>query len=350
MDSASQGLLIKPEAMKLGDIAGSLKATLEGNADLEIDSIQPLEEATARDLSFLSNPRYLEKLDSTRAGAVILGRDVPGPGCAVLRVDDAYFGFAMALELFKPGPGGTPGTDPTARVHPEASIGADARIGAHVSVGCGAQIGARAILHPGACIYPGAVIGDDFVAHANAVVRENTSIGDRVTVLSGAILGSEGFGNIPLPGGGVHKMPQIGRLEIGDDVDIGANTTIDRATIGVTRIRSGAKLDNLVMIAHGCQIGAEALLASQTGLAGSTTVGDRVQMGGQTGAAGHLVVGDDARVAGRTGIVNDVPPGATVSGFPHREAGRWRREEAALRRLPDLLKRVLRLERAGADR
>ncbi len=336
--------------MKLREIAGSLNAELEGDGDLEIDSIQPLEEAESRDLSFLSNPRYLEKLVATRAGAVILGRDVPGPGCAVLRVDDPYIGFAMALELFKPDRGGSPGIHPAASVDPTATLGPDAAVGAHVSIGAGARIGARAILHPGVCIYPGAVIGDDFLAHANVVVRENTSIGDRVTVLSGAVLGSEGFGNIPLPGGGVHKMPQIGRLEIGNDVDIGANTTVDRATIGVTRLESGAKLDNLVMIAHGCQIGSEALLASQTGLAGSTTVGARVQMGGQVGAAGHLTVGADARVAGRAGLVNDVPAGATVSGFPHREAGRWRREEAALRRLPDLLKRVLRLERARGER
>jgi UDP-3-O-[3-hydroxymyristoyl] glucosamine N-acyltransferase len=350
MDSAPVVLLIHPSPMKLGDIAASLDAGLEGNAELEIDSIQPLEEAGERDLSFLSNPRYLDKLKTTRAGAVILGRDVASPGCAVLRVEDPYFGFAMALELFKPDASGSPGTDPSARVHPEATIGSAASIGAHVSVGSGAQIGARAVLHPGVCVYPDVVIGDDFVAHANAVIRENTTIGDRVTVLSGAILGSEGFGNIPLPGGGVHQLPQIGHLEIGDDVDIGANTTVDRATIGVTRIKSGAKLDNLVMIAHGCQIGSEALLASQTGLAGSTTVGARVQMGGQAGAAGHLVVGEDARVAGRTGIINDVPAGATISGFPHRAAGRWRREEAALRRLPDLLKRVMRLERAQGER
>lgn len=336
--------------MKLGDIAESLQAELEGDAQLEIESIQPLEEAGSRDLSFLSNPRYSDKLEATRAAAVILGRDVPGPGCAILRVEDPYFGFAMALELFKPSTGGEPGIDPSAAIHPEASVGSAASIGAHVSVGRGAKVGARAVLHPGVCVYPGAIIGDDFVAHANAVIRENTTIGDRVTVLSGAVLGSEGFGNIPLPGGGVHKMPQIGRLVIGDDVDIGANTTVDRATIGTTRIHSGAKLDNLVMIAHGCQIGSESLLASQTGLAGSTTVGERVQMGGQAGAAGHLVVGDDVRVAGRTGIVNDVPSGATISGFPHREAGRWRREEVALRRLPELLKRVMRLERGQTKR
>ena len=336
--------------MKLGEIAGSLNAELEGDGQLEIDSIQPLEEAGGRDLSFLSNPRYLDKLAGTGAGAVIVGRDVQGPGCALLRVDDPYVGFAMALELFKPSSASETGVDASARVHPEARVGPDASIGAHVSVGAGAQVGARAVLHPGVCIYPGAVVGDDFVAHANVVVRENTTIGDRVTVLSGAVLGGEGFGNIPLPGGGVHKMPQIGRLEIGDDVDIGANTTIDRATIGATRIATGAKLDNLVMIAHGCRVGSESLLAAQTGLAGSTTVGKRVQMGGQVGSAGHLVVGDDARIAGRAGITNDIEPGVTASGFPARDAGRWRREEAALRRLPDLLKRVLRLERARAER
>jgi UDP-3-O-[3-hydroxymyristoyl] glucosamine N-acyltransferase len=331
--------------MKLAEIAESLGAELEGDGNKEIRGLQPLEDAEAQHLSFLSNPRYAAKLKGTRAGALIVGRDVDGPGCALLRVDDAYVGFAMALEIFKRPLLLAAGVAASADIASDAQVGEGARIAAQVTIGARSRIGARVTLHPGVRIYPDVTIGDDFVAHANAVVREGTKIGDRVQILSGAAIGTEGFGNIPIPGGGVHTLPQIGHVEIGDDVSIGANTTIDRATIGVTRIESGVKLDNLVMVAHGCTIRRDALIAAQVGLAGSTIVGRRVQLGGQAGAAGHLTIGDDVRAAGRTGVQSDVPDGELIAGFPWRPAREWRREEVAIRRLPSILKRLRRLER-----
>ncbi len=336
--------------MKLGEIARALDATLEGDPELEIDDLQPLDAAGPRSLSFVANQRYLAQLKTTRAGAVILGPGVAGPGCAVLRAENPYLAFARVLGLFARPVLPPLGIAPSAHVSPRARICKDARIAPGAVIGEGAEIGDRASLFPGVVIYPEARIGDDFTAHANAVVRERVRIGNRVTLGPGVVIGGDGFGFLPLPGGGVFKLAQIGTVEIADDVEIGANTTVDRATIGTTRIDRGAKIDNLVMIAHGCRIGAEALLAGQTGLAGSTIVGERVQMGGQVGAAGHLTIGDDVRVAAQSGIDNDVPPGAVIGGYPAMDARLWRRVAAAAHRLPDLLRRVRRLERLlGAE-
>lgn len=335
--------------MKLGEIARALNASIEGDEALEIDDLQPLDVAGPRSLSFLSNQRYLAQLATTRAGAVILGPGVPGPGCAVVRVDNAYLGFALALQLFARPVLPPHGVEPSAHVAASASVGPGARIAPGVVVGEGAVIGARAALFPGVVIYPEVRIGDDFTAHANAVVRERVTIGDRVTLGPGVVLGGDGFGFLPIPGGGVFKLAQIGTVEVADDVDIGANTTVDRATIGATRLERGVKLDNLVMVAHGCRIGAESLLAGQTGLAGSTVVGERVQLGGQVGAAGHLEIGDDVRAAAQSGIDNDVAAGTTIGGYPAMDVRLWRRVSAAVHRLPELLRRVRRLERHLGD-
>ncbi|MDG2306017.1 MAG: UDP-3-O-(3-hydroxymyristoyl)glucosamine N-acyltransferase [Candidatus Binatia bacterium] len=336
--------------MRVADIACALEAVVEGDATLEVDELAPLDGAGPRSLSFLSNPRYAPQLATTGAGAVILGPDVEGPGCTVLRVADAYLAFAKALELFDRPIQLPEGVDPRAFVADSAEIAAGARIAPGVHVGENARIGARAALHPGVVVYPDVSIGDDFTAHANVVVRERVRIGHRVTLAAGVALGGEGFGYIPLPDGGVWNMRQIGTVEIEDDVEIGANTTIDRAAIGVTRIEKGAKIDNLVMIAHGCRIGPEALIAAQTGLAGSTTVGARAQLGGQVGSAGHLSIGEGARIAAQSGVPGDVPEGAVMGGYPAMDVGLWRRVSAAARKLPELLRRVRRLERAlGKD-
>ncbi|HZR81932.1 MAG TPA: UDP-3-O-(3-hydroxymyristoyl)glucosamine N-acyltransferase [Candidatus Binatia bacterium] len=331
--------------MKLGDVANAIGATVEGDAALEVDDLQPLESAGPRSLSFVSNPRYIPQLRDTRAGAVILGPDVEGPGCAVLRVPNAYLGFAQALAVFARPVVPPLGVDASARVDPAATIGDGARIGAQVSIAAGVRIGRNCTLFPGVVVYPDVTIGDDCVLHANVVLRERVRIGNRVVLGSGVAVGGDGFGFLPFPGGGVFKLQQIGTVEIADDVEVGANTTIDRATIGVTRIERGAKLDNLVMVAHGCTVGEEALLAAQVGLAGSTTIGARVQLGGQVGTAGHLTVGEGARVAAQSGVPNDVAAGATVGGYPAMDAALWRRVSAAIHRLPDLLRRVRRLER-----
>lgn len=332
--------------MRLADIARALDATVEGDAELEIDDLQPLDEAGPRSLSFVSNQRYLRQLETTRAGAVILGPNVEGPGCAVLRVANPYMAFALALRLFERPVDPPSGIAPGAHVSPTARIGEGARIAPGVVIGDGVVIGARARLHPGVVIYPEVTIGDDFLAHANVVVRERVRIGHRVTLGPGVVLGGDGFGFLPLPKGGIFKLPQIGTVELGDDVEIGANTTVDRATIGTTRLANGVKLDNLVMVAHGCRIGEESMLAGQSGLAGSTIIGKRVQFGGQVGAAGHLEIGDDVRVAAKSGIDNDVPAGRVIGGYPEMDIRLWRRIAAAVQKLPELLRRVRRLERA----
>jgi UDP-3-O-[3-hydroxymyristoyl] glucosamine N-acyltransferase len=330
--------------MKLADIAAALEGTVEGDATIEIDALEPLDQAGAGHLSFLSNPRYASQLPTTRASAVILGPGVTGPGCAVLRVADAYLAFAKALTLFARPVLPREGIDRGAHVAEDATIGPGARIGPGAVVGSGARIGARAVLHPGVVVYPDVVIGDDFTAHANCVIRERVRIGDRVLLGPGVVIGGDGFGFVPLPGGGVWKMAQVGTVEIGDDVEIGANSTVDRATIGRTVLERNVKLDNLVMVAHGCRIEEAALLAGQTGLAGSTIVGARAQLGGQVGSAGHLRVGADARVAAQTGLSKGIPDGASVAGYPSMEIGLWRRAIAATRHLPELFRRVKRLE------
>lgn len=331
--------------MRLGDIASAIGAAVEGSPEVEIEGLAPLDAAGPAELSFVSNPRYLARLGETRAAAVILGPGVAGPGCAVLRAPVPYLAFARALALFARPVLPEPGVHPGARVDPAARLGPGARVSPGVTIGAGARIGANCAIFPGVVVYPEVVVGDDCVIHANAVLRERVRLGDRVVLGPGAVIGGDGFGFLPLPGGGLHKLHQIGTVEIGDDVEIGANTTIDRATIGVTRIERGAKIDNLVMVAHGCTVGPEALLAAQVGLAGSTVVGARVQLGGQVGAAGHLEIGEGARVAAQSGIANDVAAGATMGGYPALDAGLWRRVSAAVQRLPELVRRVRRLER-----
>lgn len=331
--------------MRLGDIASAVGARLEGSADVEIDGMDPVETAGPRSLSFVANPRYLGRLGATRAGALILGPGVAGPGCPVLRASNPYLAFARALALFARPVLPAPGVDPGARVDPAAVIGPDVRVAAGVTIGAGARVGRGSAIFPGVVVYPEVEIGEDCVLHANVVLRERVKLGSRVVLGPGAVIGGDGFGFLPLPGAGVLKIQQIGSVEIGDDVEIGANTTIDRATIGVTRVERGAKIDNLVMVAHGCTVGEESLLAAQVGLAGSTVVGPRVQLGGQVGAAGHLTIGAGARAAARSGIANDVEAGATVGGYPAMDATLWRRVSAGVRRLPEILRRLRRLER-----
>ncbi len=332
--------------MRLADIAARVGAALEGDPDLEITELQPLDQAGPGALSFLANPRYAHLLPASQASAVILAPGVTGPGCAVLRCTDPYRAFGQATALFVREVMPDEGIDGAAAVHPAARLGPGVRVGPLVFVGAGATIGARTTLHPGVVIYPGASLGEDCVLHAHAVVRECVTVGSRVVVGAGTVLGSEGFGYLPLPGGGIVRLPQIGSVVVEDDVEIGATTTIARAAIGATRVGRGSKIDNLVMVAHGCRLEEEVLIAAQTGLAGSTQVGARTQLGGQVGTAGHLRIGAEARVAAKAGVTSDVADGATVAGFPALDVGLWRRAMVALRRLPDLLRRVQRIERA----
>ena len=337
--------------MELRELARALRCALRGDGSVEIVGVASIEDAPPGTLTFLADRRLAASLGTTRAAAVILPPDAADVAIPSLRTPHPYLAFVAAVELFHPpAPRPEPAVHPTAVVASSAVVGPGAWIGAHVVVGERVRIGRDATLHPNVTIYPDAEIGDGFTAHAGVVVRERVRIGDRVVLHAGAVIGSEGFGHLPLPDR-IRRIPHVGTVVIEDDVDIGANTTVDRAPLAATVIARGTKIDNLVMVAHGCRIGPECLIAAQVGLAGSTTLGRRVMVGGQVGFAGHLTVGDGAQVAAQSGVAGDVPAGSVYGGYPATDVRVWRRVSGAVARLPALLRRVRRLERqvGGAD-
>jgi UDP-3-O-[3-hydroxymyristoyl] glucosamine N-acyltransferase len=332
--------------MKLIELGRRIDAELRGDGDVEITGVAGLDDAEPGTLSFLSDAKHAHKLATTRASAVVVRPDAADTMMPTLRAPNPYLAFVRAVELFHPPQRPPTGVHPSAVVDTTATIGAGAAIGPNVVVGAGVVIGPDATLHPNVTIYAGARIGAGFTAHAGAVVRERVVIGDRVILHAGAVVGSDGFGYIPLPDRH-HRIPQIGTVELGDDVEIGANATIDRATLGVTRIGAGTKIDNLVMVGHNCELGERCMLAGQAGLAGSTKLGDLVLMGGQAGAGGHLTIGAGTMIAAQTGIHRDIPAGAAYGGYPAMEVRRWRRVTMSIPRVPELFRRIRRLEKAA---
>jgi UDP-3-O-[3-hydroxymyristoyl] glucosamine N-acyltransferase len=338
--------------VKLREIAERLECRLEAgaaDADVEIHGVAGIERAGPGDLTFVANPRYHALIGQTRASAVILGLPAPGEGgaslsCAVLRAENPYLAFAHAVDLLVQTPPPAKGVDGLSSVAADAVLGPDVSIGPFVVVGAGASIGARTIVYPNSVIGAGARLGDDCVIHSRVSIRERVVIGNRVIVQDGAVIGSDGFGFVKQTDGTHFKIPQHADVIIEDDVEIGANTTIDRPAVGETRIRAGAKIDNLVQVAHGVSIGRRALLAAQVGIAGSTVIEDDVVLAGQVGVAGHLRIGTGASATAQTGIPNSVDPGALVSGYPAIPNRDWLRASAIFRHLPDLRKRVADLE------
>lgn len=313
--------------------------------DVEIIRVAGIEEAQKGDLTFVANRKYIRHIRTTRASAIILGEDVPPVSIPSLRTEDPYLAFAKALEIFFVPRKPDPGIHPTAVVAEDAEIGPDASIGAYAVVGKGCRLGARVVLYPHAVLYPGVRIGDDTVLHSHVVVREDCRIGNRVVLQNGVVVGSDGFGFAPTRDGAFYKICQTGSVVIEDDVEIGANTTIDRAAVGETVIRSGAKLDNLIQIGHGSRVGRNSVLAAQVGLAGSTHLGDAVWVGGQAGFAGHLEVGDRAVITAQSGTSHDIEPGTVVSGSPAIENAAWLRATAVFAKLPQLSRRLRDLEK-----
>ena len=324
--------------MKLHELAARLECRLEGDGDIEIHRVAGLDEAVSGDLTFFANAKYAAALRATRASAVILGEDVEAVPCAMLRTRNPYLAFGRAVQLFAEPWTPAAGVHSRAFVAEDAQIAPDASIGAFCVVEQGARIGARTIVHAHAVIGPKAELGADCVIHSHVSIRERAQIGNRVVIQNGAVIGSDGFGFAHSADGTHVKIPQVGAIVVEDDVEIGANTTIDRPAIGETRIRAGAKIDNLVQIAHGVSIGRNSLLAAQVGIAGSTTLEDSVTLAGQVGVAGHLTIGKGTVATAQTGIPNSVDPASFVSGYPAIPNRDWLKSSAIFRKLPELRK------------
>ena len=309
-----------------------------------------IDQAAPGDLTFLANSRYHAQLSTTRASAVIVGEDEPvDVPVALLRSRQPYLSFAQAVRLFVTPSVPPPGIDRLAAIASDATIAEQPSIGPFVVVGAGVTIGRRAVIYPNVVIGAGASIGDDCVIHAGVSIRDRVVVGHRVTVLDGAVIGSDGFGFVRQADGTHVKIPQHADVVIEDDVEIGANTTIDRPAVGETRIQAGTKVDNLVQIAHGVRIGRRSLLASQVGIAGSTVLEDDVTLAGQVGVNGHIHIGKGAVASGKTGVTRNVAPGAFISGYPGMPNREWRKSQVLLRHLPDLKKRVDDLEQRLAE-
>jgi len=325
-------------------IAEALGATLEGDPARVIRGVAPLEGAGPEHVSFLVHPRYARAAATSAAGALVVGRDVEGLPQALLRVDSPQTALIALLRMFHPEPSVAAGIHATAvvaggaRVHPTAFVGAcaviepNARVGARSSVGALCFVGA------------GAMLGDDVVLHPRVVVMEGVAIGDRVVVHAGAVLGADGFG-YAFDGTAHRKIPQVGGLRIEDDVEIGANSTIDRATLGETRIGRGSKIDNLVQVGHNCDVGEDVILVSQVGVSGSCRIGNRAVLAGQVGVADHVTIGAGAVLFAKSGVPNDVPAGEIWAGIPSRPVGEMRRIWAAETLLPELFRKVRALEK-----
>jgi UDP-3-O-[3-hydroxymyristoyl] glucosamine N-acyltransferase len=331
--------------MKLGELATKLGAELRGDAELEVTGVKGIEEAGPAEVTFVANPKYASLARKTRAVAVLVEPAFPQIEAATLRVKDPYLAFARTLALFYQPPVYSPGIHPTAVIDPTAEIGAGAHIGAYVVIGPNVKLGAQATLLPHVVLYPGVEAGSRFFAHAHAVVREFCILGDDVTLENGVIIGADGFGFAKNEQGDWEKIPQSGPVRIGNRVDVQANATIDRATVGETRIGHGTKVDNLVQIGHASHVGENTLICAQTGLAGSSVIGNNVILTGQTGVAGHCSVGDGVILTAQSAVSHDIPPGKIISGSPGFDNRVWLRAVLLFQRLPELAKRLDRVEK-----
>jgi UDP-3-O-[3-hydroxymyristoyl] glucosamine N-acyltransferase len=331
--------------MKLSEIASHLGCEVHGDGDIVITGLAGMEHAGPSELTFLANPKYAPKVKNTRAAAILVTEPVKGLPIASVISANPYLAFARALALFYQPPRPGPGIHPAAEIAPSARIGDGASVGAYVVVGENARIGRNAILYPHVVIYAGAEIGDDFIAHSHSVVREFCRVGHRVILQNGVVVGGDGFGFAKRDDGTHEKIVQSGVTVIEDDVEIQTLTSVDRATVGETRVKRGAKIDSLVQVGHASVVGEDNIICAQVGMAGSSILEKNVLLAGQVGVSGHLTVHDNAIVYAQSGIGGDVAAGAVISGSPAFEAGEWRRAVTAFQRLPELLKTVRELKK-----
>ena len=387
-------------ALTIKEVAQIVGGIVDGDTGQNIQNVAKIEEAGSGDITFVANRKYVRHLKETRATAVLIPQDLEvkagsgeeaspgksgaivipaepeiqsgadesaraaqvksgsdvirqdreaGSGPILIRVADPYFAFLkIVVALNPPKPLIESGIHESAVIGVGSDIGENISIGARVVIGRDCSIGSGTTVMPGVVIGDGAKIGSDCLIHANCSIREKVIIGNRVVLQDNVVIGGDGFGFAPVDGV-YHKIPQIGTVVIEDDVEIGAGTTVDRATLGETRIKKGAKLDNLIQIAHNCVIGENTVIAAQVGLSGSTIIGDQVRVGGQAGFSGHLEVGDGASIGGKAGVLKDVPSGIMVSGFPARPHLEDMRKEAAIAKLPKTIKEIRELKKRLAE-
>jgi UDP-3-O-[3-hydroxymyristoyl] glucosamine N-acyltransferase len=334
--------------MKLSELAALTGARCAaGDAEIEVEGAAGLDQAKLGQVAFLSNPRYTARVNTTGASAIYVGEDfeISRTDVAVLRAKEPYLAFTRALIVFNPEPDFVAGIHPSAVVDSSAMVAGSSMIGPNAVIAPHAKIGERVQIHPNVTIAANVSIGDDSVINAGVSIRANSVLGRRVIVHNNAVIGSDGFGFAKDEERRWLKIPQTGRVVIEDDVEIGAGSAIDRASTGETRIKRGAKLDNLIQIGHSCTVGEDALLCAQVGMAGSSRVGDRVILTGQVGIGGHITVGDDAILYPQSGVPNDVAPGAILVGTPAFEVSAFWRAIAVFKKLGDLPKRIRALEK-----
>jgi UDP-3-O-[3-hydroxymyristoyl] glucosamine N-acyltransferase len=330
--------------MRLRELAEKLGCRLVGDGEIEVRGLASFEEAMGGEVTFAADPRHLSRLEATRASAVIVRDGVPASAKPTLLASDPYLAFIRALRLFYPPEQPAPG------VHPSSIVGPGVRLAEGVSIGPlsyieeGVVIGARSSVGPQVYIGRGSSVGADCRVYPQVMIRERVEIGDRVILHSGAVIGSDGFGYVRDGSGARVKIPQVGRVVLEDDVEIGANVTIDRATMGTTRLKRGTKIDNLVQIAHNVTVGEDTVVAAMTGISGSTTIGDRVTLAGQVGIVDHVTIGDNVTVGAQSGVTKDLPSGVIVLGSPATPHLEFKRSLAAVNQLPRLLKRLQAIE------
>lgn len=333
--------------MKLHELAAALGCELVGDPEIEITGVAGMEQAGPTQLTFLANSKYAPKVKDSKARAILIQQPVEHMASVLSK--NPYLDFARALALFYQPPQPAPGIHPLAYVAPTAKIGENASIGPFASVGENVTIGRNAVLHPHVVVYEGATIGDDFLGHSHCVVREYCRVGDRVILQNNTVVGGDGFGFAKRADGTHCKIVQSGVTVIEDDVEIQSLTNIDRATVGESRVKRGAKIDSLVQVGHACVVGEDNIICSQTGLAGSTILGKNVLLAGQVGVSGHLTIHDNSVIYAQSGIGHDVKPGSVMSGSPAFEAREWLRAIIAFPKLPDILKTLRQLEKRVAE-
>lgn len=322
--------------MTLGEIAAALGCTVHGAADRPITGVATLDAAGPADLTFLANPKYAGRARRSKAGAILVSAPFESATMASVVSKNPYLDFARALAMFYRAPRPAPGIHPLASVDPTAVIGPGSSVGPFAVVGARVTLGRNAVLHPHVVIYEGVTVGDDFTAHAHASVREFCRIGHRVTLQNGVVIGGDGFGFAKRADGSHEKIVQSGVTVVEDDVEIQTLSSIDRATLGETRVKRGAKIDSLVQVGHACVVGEDNIICAQTGLAGSSVLGRNVLLAGQVGVSGHLTIADNTVVYAQSGIVGDVDAGSVIAGSPAYDAKTWLRTSSALPRLADM--------------